>query len=166
MYEYFTIALTKLIVIQICYPICEKGGMENKQVDFKIYGVSLGKFPAQVCDSCGETFFSESTSDKIDELAKKKGLWGLESKTRVGMVGNSIDVKINKKIAAFAGLKKGNHTDITIRKGASLYYFNTKLGEENKVLKFYIPKTIEQKLELDKGETIEFEILRKFGLKL
>jgi len=92
--------------------ICEKGELENKPVDFKIYGVSLGKFPAQVCSSCGETFFTEAISDKIDDLAKKKGLWGLEAKTKIGMVGNSIDVKISKKIADFAGLKKGNEVRV------------------------------------------------------
>ncbi len=90
----------------ICY-VCEKGELEKKKVEVKAYGVVIGKFEGEVCAKCGETFFSEQVSDKIDELAKKKGLWGLEAKTKIGQVGNSIDVKINKKIAEFAGFKKG-----------------------------------------------------------
>ena len=94
-----------------CY-ICEKGNLENKTIDFKIYGIILGKFPAQVCTNCNESFFTQETSKKIDDLAKKKGLWGLEAKTKVGMNGNSMDVKINKKIAEFVGLKKGNEVRV------------------------------------------------------
>lgn len=94
-----------------CY-ICEKGILKNKKVDFKLYGISLGKFDSEVCNACRETFFSEATSDKIDAIAKKEGLWGLEAKTKVGKVGNSMDVKINKRIAEFVGLKKGEEVRI------------------------------------------------------
>ncbi|MBI3052341.1 YgiT-type zinc finger protein [Candidatus Woesearchaeota archaeon] len=94
-----------------CY-ICEKGELLKKKVDVKPYGVSIGKFDAQVCTECNETFFSEQTSDKIDEVAKIKGLWGLEARTKIGQVGNSIDVKISKKIAEFAGLKKGGEVRV------------------------------------------------------
>jgi len=94
-----------------CY-ICGKGALEHKKVDFKLYGISLGKFDAEVCNACNETFFSEAASDKIDALAKKNGLWGLEAKTKVGKVGNSMDVKINRRIAEFVGLKKGEEVRV------------------------------------------------------
>ncbi len=94
-----------------CY-ICGKGELVKRKVDVKPYGMSIGKFDAQVCTECNETFFSEQTSDKIDEAAKSKGLWGLESRTKIGQVGNSIDVKINKKIAEFAGLRKGEEVRV------------------------------------------------------
>ncbi|MBI5391252.1 YgiT-type zinc finger protein [Candidatus Woesearchaeota archaeon] len=89
-----------------CY-VCEKGTLYSKKTDFKMYGVNLGKFDAEVCDQCGETLFSESSSDKIDVAARKAGVWGLEAETTVGEVGNSLDVRINKKLAAFVGLTKG-----------------------------------------------------------
>ena len=40
---------------------------------------------------------SKGTKNMID-TAKKKGLWGLEAKTKIGRVGNAIDVKISKKL--------------------------------------------------------------------
>ncbi len=94
-----------------CY-ICEKGDLVGKKVDVKPYGISIGKFDGEVCAACGETFFNEKISDKIDEVSKKKGLWGLEARTKIGQVGNSIDVKINKKLAQFAGLKKGEEVRV------------------------------------------------------
>lgn len=94
-----------------CY-ICEKGELVKKKADVKPYGISIGKFDAEVCTECNETFFSEQTSDRIDEVAKTKGLWGLEARTKIGRVGNSIDVKISKKIAEFTGMKKGEEVRV------------------------------------------------------
>ncbi len=94
-----------------CY-ICGKDKVTKKKVDVKPYGISIGKFTAEVCSNCNETFFDEKTSDKIDEVSKKMGLWGLEAKTRIGQVGNSIDVKISKKIAAFTNMKKGGEVRV------------------------------------------------------
>ena len=51
------------------------GKIVKKLVDFGLYGVSLGKFNAEVCTKCGEECFDEETSDMIDEVAKAKGLW-------------------------------------------------------------------------------------------
>ena len=89
--------------------ICEecKGKIIKKKVEFKLYGETLGKFPAEVCLKCGEKVFDEETSDKIDEIAKKKGLWGLDAHTKVNRVGTSMAITINKKIADFVNLKKG-----------------------------------------------------------
>src|SRR3989338_2555071 len=79
--------------------ICDCGGaMEKKKVDFSMYGVSLGKFEAEVCKKCGEELFSEEVSKQIDEVAKKKGLWGLEAHTKVGKAGDSLIIRVNKKI--------------------------------------------------------------------
>jgi len=94
-----------------CYA-CGKGTLRRRKAPFSMYGVALGLFDALTCASCGEVFFTESASDKIDEAAKRKGLWGLEARTRVGKVGNSIDVKISKKLAEFTALKKGTEVRI------------------------------------------------------
>jgi len=83
------------------------GKIVIKKTDFVLYGTSLGKFPAEICTKCGEKVFTEEVSDCIDKLAKEKGLWGLGTKTTVGKVGDSLDVRINKKIADFVGLQKG-----------------------------------------------------------
>jgi len=93
--------------------ICECGGkIINKKVDFSIYGVNIGKFDAEVCQKCGEELFSEEVSNQIDEVAKKKGLLGLEAHTKIGKAGDSLIIRINKKIADFYGLKQGE--EITI----------------------------------------------------
>ena len=88
------------------------GKVVKKEVDFKLYGDVLVKFPAFVCNKCGEEIFDEETSDKIDEAAKKKGLWGLGANGKVIRVGSSIALVINKKIAQFLNLKEGREVYI------------------------------------------------------
>ena len=94
-----------------CY-MCKEGKLVNKKVDFKMYRKSLGKFDAAVCDKCNETFFDEQVSEKIDRVAKEKGLWGLEAKTSITQAGNSLAIRIPKKIAKFLNFKKGTQTRI------------------------------------------------------
>lgn len=92
---------------------CECGGKTSKKkVDFSMYGTSLGKFEAEVCQKCCETLFSEKVSDQIDEAAKKKGLWGLEANTKIGQAGDSLMIRVNKKIADFYGLEKGEEVTL------------------------------------------------------
>lgn len=87
-------------------PICE-GKIKRKEAPYSIGGVSLGIFDARVCTSCGEVFFTEASSDAIDAKAKERGLWGLEKKGKIGYSGNSLIVRIPKKVAEFMKLKKG-----------------------------------------------------------
>ena len=94
-----------------CY-LCEMGSLKEDKVDFRLYGKTIGKFNAEKCDKCGEVFFDEKESDKIDQAAKEKGLWGLEAETTVTQAGNSLAIRIPKKIADFMHLKKGTSTVI------------------------------------------------------
>ena len=94
-----------------CY-ICEKGNLTKKKVDYRLYGIDIGKFNAEVCDKCGEIFFDENTSKKMTEAAKKKGLWGLQTKTKIGQAGTTLDVRLPKKIIEFLNLKKGKEVEI------------------------------------------------------
>jgi|SRR3989344_2790909 len=95
-----------------CY-ICEKGNLMNKIVDYKLYGVDLGKFKAEACDKCGEIFYDEETSKKMTEISKKKGLWGLQSKTKIGQSGSTLDIRLPKKIIDFLDLKKGSEVELS-----------------------------------------------------
>jgi len=88
------------------------GKIENKKVDFKLFGISLGKFDALVCSKCGQTLFTEEVSDEIDKVAKEKGLWGLESKTKVAKIGDSLSIRVNKRLAEFLNLKKGEEVTL------------------------------------------------------
>ncbi len=93
---------------------CEEcgGKLAKKEVEFKLYEESLGKFPAEVCLSCGEELFDEETSDRIDVVTKERGLWGLGAQTKLAQVGSSIAVTINKKIADFMQLEKGEEVNV------------------------------------------------------
>ncbi len=89
------------------------GKLKKKSVDFKLYGVSLGLFPARVCVKCNEECFDEKTSDAIDEKAKEMGLWGLSATSKVGIAGDSFIIRVNKRLAQFLDLKKGE--EVTLR---------------------------------------------------
>ena len=94
-----------------CY-ICEKGHLLKKKVDYELYGVSIGKFNAEICDKCGDTFFSEEESKKMTEIAKRKGIWGLQSKTKIGQSGTTLDIRLPKRIIDFFNLKKGKEVEV------------------------------------------------------
>lgn len=90
---------------------CE-GKILKKKVPFLMYGVKLGNFEAEVCTKCGDEVFDEKVSDKIDVIAKEKGLWGLGAKTHIAKYGNSLVVRIPKKIATFMHLREGKEAYI------------------------------------------------------
>jgi|SRR3989338_7496839 len=89
-----------------------RGKMVKKKVDFQVYGVALGKFDALVCPHCSQALFSEEASARIDDAAKAKGLWGLESRTKVAQAGDSLSIRVNKRLAAFLDLKKGEEVTL------------------------------------------------------
>ncbi len=39
-----------------------------------MYGIKIGKYPAEVCDRCGETFFDGNGLAKIEKKTNCKGL--------------------------------------------------------------------------------------------
>jgi len=85
--------------------LCE-GKLKNKIIDYKIYGKDIGKFPALVCNSCGEQWFDEPTSKKIENTEKKVGIFGLSRETKISYSGNSLIIRIPKELAKFMKLKK------------------------------------------------------------
>ncbi len=93
---------------------CEEcgGKIVKKKVDYNYLGEFIGKFDAEVCIKCGEEVFDEAVSDKIEKIVKEKGLYGLSARTKIGKVGSSLDVKINKRIAEFMDIKKGELVNI------------------------------------------------------
>lgn len=90
---------------------CE-GKTIQKIVEYKEYGVSLGKFKAYVCGKCGETYFDEKIAEKIQQKSKDLGLFGLAKKAKVAKIGNSIAIRIPKEIAEFLKIKKGGEVTI------------------------------------------------------
>lgn len=88
---------------------CEEcgGNIIRKKVEYLLYGISLGFFPAEVCQRCSETCYDEDASKEMTKIAKEKGIWGLLAKTKVGKVGDALDIRLNKRMVEFLGLKKG-----------------------------------------------------------
>lgn len=93
-------------------PMCEKADIKLQKKEFKMYGVSLGIFDTEICPACGEELFDEKTSALINKKAKEKGLWGLESKTKVGKSGNSLIIRVSKQIADFMELHTGEEVHL------------------------------------------------------
>tara|TARA_Y100000310_G_scaffold151291_1_gene150889 strand:+ start:26424 stop:26753 length:330 start_codon:yes stop_codon:yes gene_type:complete len=88
-------------------PICGNGKLVKKKIKEEMFGVDLGEYPAEVCTSCGESFTDSEVTKQIEEVAKKKGIWGLGVKTKITKTGNSLAVRIPKKIADFLDLHEG-----------------------------------------------------------
>lgn len=86
--------------------MCGKGPLEERVVEYKEFGVSLGRFKGQVCSQCGESYFDSGTAKRIQSKSKEMGLFGLAKKTKVAQVGNSLAIRIPKEIVQFLHLKK------------------------------------------------------------
>jgi YgiT-type zinc finger domain-containing protein len=94
-------------------PVCEKGKLTRKKVDYSYKDWYFGKYDADVCNKCGESFFTEEASDLIEKKARKLALWGIEKKTKISHSGNSLIVRIPKAIAKFVEIEEGE--EVTIR---------------------------------------------------
>lgn len=60
------------------YPICKKGELKKGIIEEQMFGVYLGKFPAEICTKCNESFTDSKTTQEIENIAKKKGIFGLD----------------------------------------------------------------------------------------
>ncbi len=92
-------------MIEIC-PLCNSR-IVRKKVAYNLFGERVGIFPADVCQKCGEQFFSREVSLAIEKIVNDKGLWELKSKTKVSMIGNSFAIRLNKRISNYLDLKNG-----------------------------------------------------------
>ena len=88
-------------------PVCGKGQWHRGKVREEMFGVNLGEYPAEVCDSCGESFVDQDAMKKIEARAKEAGLWGLAKKVSIAKSGNSLVVRIPAELARFLKLKGG-----------------------------------------------------------
>lgn len=93
-------------------PVCDKGVLRKAKTKEYLFGVFLGEFPAEICDKCKESIVDSKTMQRIEDAAKKKGIWGLGAKTKFTKTGNSIAVRIPKKIADYLKIKSGKEAYI------------------------------------------------------
>ena len=88
-------------------PICGRTNLRSERRHAEQDGFDLGAYMAEVCPSCGEVFWKKNDVRKMEERAKRIGVWELEQKTKVATVGNSLAVRIPKRLANFLRLKQG-----------------------------------------------------------
>lgn len=70
------------------------GNLKKKTAEHKEFGVSFGNYKGLVCDKCNEVFYGSNTALKIQAKSKELGLFGLNKKTKVAEVGNSLAIII------------------------------------------------------------------------
>jgi YgiT-type zinc finger domain-containing protein len=87
-------------------PICEKGKIVKKKIDYTVYGVKVGTYPAEVCTKCGEEYFDEPTAKEIEKREIELGLFGLKRETKLRKIGSSLGIILPKPIIKFLGLKE------------------------------------------------------------
>jgi hypothetical protein len=92
--------------------MCEKGKLHKGKMKQYMCGEYLGEFEAETCDTCGEIFNDEETVQKMEDIAKKKGVWALGATTKITKTGNSLAVRIPKKIADFLKVEDGTEVYI------------------------------------------------------
>jgi YgiT-type zinc finger domain-containing protein len=88
-------------------PMCGKGTLRKGKVKEYMFGEYLGEYPALICSACKESFTDSATTKKIEAAAKRKGIWGLGAKTNITRVGNSLAVRIPKRLAEHLKLTNG-----------------------------------------------------------
>jgi len=88
-------------------PVCEESELKKGKIKEYMFGVYLGEFSEYICRKCGESFTDLNTTKKIEEIAKRKGIWGLGNSTKITKTGNSLAVRIPKKIVDYLKLKNG-----------------------------------------------------------
>ena len=93
-------------------PICEEGKLKKGKIKEFMFGVYLGEFSAEICNKCRESFTDTAITKKIEEIAKKKGVWGLSAITKITKTGNSLAVRIPKRVAEYLKLKDGEEAYI------------------------------------------------------
>ncbi len=86
-------------------PICEKGLMQKKQVEVEKYGLKIGRFEAEICNSCGEEIFESKEALRIEAKMKALGIWSPEHAT-LYKIGGNFAIAIRKKIAQMLGITK------------------------------------------------------------
>ena len=87
-------------------PICN-GHLIKRKVEYILLGEKLGLYPVEACQRCNEHYFSKEAASQIEQAAKSKGLWDLKSITKVNKIGNALAIRLNKKLADFLKLEKG-----------------------------------------------------------
>ena len=89
--------------------MCNKGVLKKGKFHEEMFGVSLGEYDAEICDKCGEAFFTMAVMGEMEAKAKELGVWGLAKNLKVVKSGNSLSVRIPAKVAKYLNIKEGEN---------------------------------------------------------
>lgn len=88
-------------------PSCNQGELKKSKIREEQFGVFLGEYEGLRCNICGESFLDEKATHDILQRSKELGIFGLEATTKVTKSGNSLSIRVPKKLAEFMKLKEG-----------------------------------------------------------
>ncbi len=88
-------------------PICGSGELKKGEIEEEMFGISLGRYNAEICDTCGESFVDEATMRAIEQKARELGIWGIAKRAKVVRSGDSLAIKIPADIAKLFKLYEG-----------------------------------------------------------
>lgn len=88
-------------------PICGSGTLKKGEIEEEMFGISLGRYDAEICDTCGESFVDEATMRMIEAKARELGIWGIAKKIKVVRSGDSLAIRIPLDIAKLFNLHEG-----------------------------------------------------------
>jgi len=80
---------------------------KRKKISVTVYGIEVGEFEGYKCE-CGEEWFDEETVDEIEKRTMELGIFGLAVKENVSVSGNSLIIRVPKKLAEFLKIEKGS----------------------------------------------------------
>lgn len=86
--------------------------MKKSRTEVEFFGIDFGVQPCEVCNECGSEYISQELLEQIEAEVKKKGLFGLERRSRITKSGNSLVIRVPKEIAD--SLHIGKDSEITI----------------------------------------------------
>ena len=88
-------------------PICGSGKLKKGKIEEEMFEISLGRYDAEICDTCGESFVDEATMRSIEQRARELGIWGIGKKIKVVRSEDSLAIKIPADIAKLFNLHEG-----------------------------------------------------------
>ncbi len=87
-------------------PMCNSK-LKKGKIKEEYLGHDLGDFEGFICTKCGETLLNEESVKAAQEKARDLGIFGLAEKTTIAKSGNSLVVRIKKKLADYLNLVEG-----------------------------------------------------------
>ena len=88
-------------------PMCNSS-LKKGMVKEEYLGHPLGEFEGYICNKCGETLLAQESVEAAQTKAKQLGIFGLAEKTNISKSGNSLILRLKKKLTDYIGVSEGS----------------------------------------------------------